>query len=433
MRKILVTFALLLLSHSLNAQWKKIADFKGENQGYTFGEQVSYVYFLDLPGPPRIGFAGTQSELYKTTNGGRSWTKSWGDGMIYGQYFVSGICFKDSLTGWFSMFGGDNVCSRTTDGGNSWTQLNVPDSSNWAEALYYCSGTNRLFISMPDAMEVSSDLGDSWKSVTNFGAGGISFSNDSMGIATAYPTVKTIGIIQTTDGGLVWTIVDTLAACHQPLAIPNMPICFEADALRIIIRRSDDYGRTWRVIKDFGPNEDSNFNEIGPFGTGIIRGDLSHLFIQADSSIFMSIDQGVTWLNEHGPGSLGCVGADNDKFYSANGVTIAGSNISTNGANGTNGIEEGGGLWEEIWPTSGVAERADTASSFRVFPNPAGSSITVERASGLVAVYDPLGRSCTTPQPPPWKGGGVVLDVSGLPSGMYFVSDGVQRTKFIKE
>ncbi len=428
MRKILVTIALLLLSHSLNAQWRKIAEFQVpvglEN---IVGEYITSIYFLDLPGPPRIGFVGTEPDLWKTTNGGTTWLNV-GGGTQHNtsfEYYVTDICFKDSLTGWFSMFGGTDACYRTTDGGNSWTQLRVPDSNYGAVSIYYNPNTNRLFLGMADGgVQVSTDIGNTWHLVTSAEAGGFSFWNDSMGIASAYPTDSTVGIMRTTDGGLSWILVDMLADGNQPLAIPGTSIGFEADRGRIIIRRSDDYGQTWRVLKDFGPLQDSQVTSLAPYGTGMIRGDLSRLYIQTDSGIYVSIDSGYTWKFDGGPTYF--TNFSNDRFYSVDGITFAGMTYG-------DGILKGGGLWEEIWPTSGVAERADTVSSFRVFPNPAGSSVTVEGASGPVAVYDPLGRSCTTPQPPPWKGGGVVLDVSGLPSGMYFVSDGVQRTKFIKE
>ncbi len=76
----------------------------------------------------------------------------------------------------------------------------------------------------------------------------------------------------------------------------------------------------------------------------------------------------------------------------------------------------------------------------RIVPNPAGNEITIVVAGSgdynTFVISDPLGRSYTvptTPQPPPWKGGGVVLDISSLPAGVYFVSDGVSGARFVKE
>ena len=78
-------------------------------------------------------------------------------------------------------------------------------------------------------------------------------------------------------------------------------------------------------------------------------------------------------------------------------------------------------------------------------PNPAGDEITVQLSGNVqpsIAMYDALGRSVpvppTTPQPPPiplrFIGGGVELNVSGVPSGIYYLrfsSEGYVQTRRI--
>jgi photosystem II stability/assembly factor-like uncharacterized protein len=423
--KIAIVLLCTFFCSTASAQWEKIANFKGLNEQDTFVEEVTCVYFLDLPGPPRVGFAGTSSDLFKTTDGGKSWIHVWGDSSFGGDgYYVTGICFKDSLTGWFSMFGYTDPCYRTTDGGNTWTELSVPYPNYGAISAYYDSGINRLFLGMGDTgTEVSTDLGDTWQFVTSIEAGGFSFWNDSVGIACAYPTDSTSGIMRTTDGGLIWNVVDTVACGVQPLAILGTPTCFESDNERIIIRRSDDYGQTWRVIKDFGPNSDC---------TGIIRGDTTRLYIQMDSSMYVSTDQGITWFNDGGPGSMGDVGAHDGIFYSAKGVSIVGSTTltdDTGGMHGTQGIVEGGGLWEEIWPTAGVAESgvASSNNGISVFPNPASDELQIMGSQpGEVHLFDLMGRERMNAVT---NGTGATLDVSHLEDGMYFLRSGSELAK----
>jgi len=65
-----------------------------------------------------------------------------------------------------------------------------------------------------------------------------------------------------------------------------------------------------------------------------------------------------------------------------------------------------------------------------IYPNPATKEITVVAAVGehhMFVIYDPLGRSHTVPQ------NDNVLDISLLPAGVYFVSDGMSGAKFVKE
>ncbi len=74
-----------------------------------------------------------------------------------------------------------------------------------------------------------------------------------------------------------------------------------------------------------------------------------------------------------------------------------------------------------------VANDGATKSSFQVYPNPAKTTLTIGAHIGPVTIVDPLGRNYEVKQI------GSTLDISTLPSGVYFVSDGVNRAKFVKE
>ncbi|HLG33276.1 MAG TPA: S8 family peptidase [Bacteroidia bacterium] len=76
--------------------------------------------------------------------------------------------------------------------------------------------------------------------------------------------------------------------------------------------------------------------------------------------------------------------------------------------------------------------------SIRIFPNPAGKEIKVQKAKGKiesVEVWDLFGKKCLTPTLS--KGEGVRIDVSSLPAGMYFVKmkteKGIVVTKIVIE
>ncbi len=62
-----------------------------------------------------------------------------------------------------------------------------------------------------------------------------------------------------------------------------------------------------------------------------------------------------------------------------------------------------------------------------IFPNPATNEIKISSDDGSISISDPLGRSYEV------KRNGNTLDVSALPAGVYFVSDGRGRAKFVKE
>lgn len=80
--------------------------------------------------------------------------------------------------------------------------------------------------------------------------------------------------------------------------------------------------------------------------------------------------------------------------------------------------------------TSGVASAQNPTTTFSIFPNPAADKVTIFTTSNHHAhftISDPLGRSYVLPQ------NGNVLDISSLPSGVYFISDGINGAKFVKE
>src|ERR1035441_3956690 len=69
------------------AQWRPLI---------TSNFQFTSIYFLDLPGPPRIGFAGGggDSNFFKTTDGGYSWVRVIVPPLAF---IVTDMEFKESL------------------------------------------------------------------------------------------------------------------------------------------------------------------------------------------------------------------------------------------------------------------------------------------------------------------------------------------------
>ena len=413
MRSIFIAVALTLLYNSVHAQWRKIADFGGES------EYITCVYFLDLPGPPRIGFVGTGTNLYKTTDGGNTWTKEWGTG-YYSLYYVTDICFKDSMTGWFTVFGDTDACYRTTDGGSSWEE--ILSSPYGGLGIYYSQKSSSVFLSLADdsGMRYSSDLGNTWKPIIDTETGGISFFSDLIGIATAYPPYPdtasspdtNYGFFHTSDGGLTWHFLSGPFS-KSPLSVVGSATCFAATQARTSVWRSDNYGGNWRKIADFGSLLDSIGNQLTPYCTGYIKGNLRRLSIQTDSGMYVSTDSGVTWRNDGGPSYI--TNFSNDNFYSAKGVTIAGMTYS-------DGAVESGGLWEETWPQSGVTpSQSISAANISVYPNPTAGLVTITGASGPVEVENVLGESVMRNASCVTRNGNVELDLSPLPAGTYFV------------
>jgi hypothetical protein len=71
--------------------------------------------------------------------------------------------------------------------------------------------------------------------------------------------------------------------------------------------------------------------------------------------------------------------------------------------------------------------REEKASPLRVYPNPASTVLHVEGSVGPLSVLDEFGQT----YPAQMMDG--ALDVSSLSPGVYFVTDGKRKTRFVKE
>jgi hypothetical protein len=77
--------------------------------------------------------------------------------------------------------------------------------------------------------------------------------------------------------------------------------------------------------------------------------------------------------------------------------------------------------------SSGISSPVISQNNLTIFPNPATNEIQINSSERNISILDPLGRSYETNR------SGNTLDISSLPSGVYFVSNGHTRAKFVKE
>jgi hypothetical protein len=268
------------------AQWVKLNDF---------GEQITALKFIDLPGTPRIGFVATRSKTYvatiwRTSDGGLTWANTT---ISTPASNIVSFTFKDSLTGWGASWGG--YIYKTTDGGLNWSSLPAP---HWAsyDAIYYHVGTKRLFLSgdsNPDDY-VSADDGTTWNEYF-WGTGnvytaysGFAFSDSLHGIVASWETNPNY---YTTDGGITWSPAKSYPGGFQPTALSGTLTFFDMDFDGVGLARSDDGGVTWTNAYFFPTRTNLN-----------IEGDTALLVTQSDSNgVYISIDRGVTWTNICGP------------------------------------------------------------------------------------------------------------------------------------
>ncbi len=310
----------------LEKQWQSLG---------AFPSGVECVYFLDLPGPPRIGFLGSGGTLFRTSNGGASWVPV----LTNANIFPSDFTFENADTGWFANFlpVGSPVY-ETTDGGLTWAALAAP--APYPTSIYYNRSDGLLLLSsweeppQPGTVSISSDGGSNWSIVAkNAPFNGFAFMNGDSGVVTE----KENGLLRTTDGGHSWIGAASFPSeTWQPDPDTIRRLIWAASergpnasgvGLRppgtAVLFKSTDFGNTVPVVG------------VIPSITGTMcEGSCGALYLQAESydsirlqSMLQSSD-GISWTPLFdSKGQPGPINVEDTRFYVKGDYIFAGGTV----------------------------------------------------------------------------------------------------------
>lgn len=300
---------LMLLPLGLHATWEKFSSLKdsvASSPTQAYNGWCAY-FFSEMRG--LVGFTGSSLYgIWLTNDGGKSWKRA----SIPPGYanWITQISMTDSLRGWASLEGSDNLPSVwiTTDGGNSW----APRGNGVNFSCIYETPAAVIVTSrnLSGFGQISYNKGQSFSSnvfpITN----GVDFVDAQHGVITGF---KDTPWQRTTDGGISWlTITPQIrgeawsvfgdkttgyfyaAGERDPLIRPNGGPYSD-------VLRSTNFGKDWQVIHTF------------PFYTnGHIFGAKGHLYVQIEETsqnpiqyrtagLYRSDDGGFTWKSVGGP------------------------------------------------------------------------------------------------------------------------------------
>ena len=286
-------FTLVLFQSSIGSgQWRRVLNCPGS--------PVYSVYFLDdSSGVPIVGFVALKNQVWRTSDGGSTWTKV-SDKILTGSQFA----FKDSLIGWCADRGGNLF--MTMDGGWTWSTLSV---NHRCEGVYYNNISKRLFYASwgnGSGAAYSDNDGFTWTQIVDdkYGHNTVEFTSGNNGIINS---ISTVGepFLMTNDGGLTWSQLPFAQESWQILGIWGTNTYFAAcEATGSGLNRTDDGGITWHAITSSYPYIQSQL-------TGDIHGDLCRMYLQTYGStspaqsngIYRSVDEGESWQFIGGPGN----------------------------------------------------------------------------------------------------------------------------------
>jgi len=181
----------------------------GERSGWhlqqTVGRVLKAVSFAD----PLNGFAAAElGAVYRTTNGGQSWTTVMNLGFPYYWYGVQAFSAQRALVVGFQNQSGAGVARWTDNGGVTWTSDLVIDPSNWLMGLRFADALHGIAYGNSGYVYVTQNGGRNagdWTKVTTdpehgWLAGNFTFRTDMHAYAAG------IKFCHSADGGYTWDI-----------------------------------------------------------------------------------------------------------------------------------------------------------------------------------------------------------------------------------
>ena len=217
-------------------------------------------------------FAGTGAGIYRSTNGGQSWTNV---NSAYASCFVQ----KGS-----EIFAGCYYGVRkSSDGGITWTN---PDSSLTSN-IEHMVVRDSVIYAAGGGMFRSTDDGATWAVIQNgLGYGQTTVTGLTL-VGTELFASTLSGVVRSTDGGNSWSTVtgtgDILDATSSIAALDSTILVGWAGG----IIRSTDGGNTW-----IWPGTD------GPSYSGMVWSivmDSAYSYVGTQNAVLLSTDRGVTW------------------------------------------------------------------------------------------------------------------------------------------
>lgn len=377
---ILFVTALVLLPRHVHAQWTKV------NASRLVNTYMYDVEFISSTVGHAIGINSSGTFIYRTTDGGSTWTSLKGMGLLPASFE-----FLDENTGIAGGKGTKCKCmaiSRTTDGGATWTLDSIPSADGV--------------------------VGE----IDGYGVNAMSFSDASTGYSVGLNGM----ILKTIDGGMNWLRQDIGNETDfvSDISSPSPEAAYavaapDLSSASYIFYRTINGGATWSRVPDFIDN--AAFQEV-QFLTpqiGFVGG-----YTQQNAIIYKTTDGGANWKRTY-------AGPQGEVIY---GIEFENQNVGY--AVGSNGIilrtTDGGESWlqepsgtTEVLPNisiingtafvvgskgsllrreseaSGVAPDRTGDKSSVLTPNPITTSALVSHpelgaSGGSLVFYDFLGR-----------------------------------------
>ncbi len=375
---------LLLRSNDGGMSWAEQPSGQPDQQ-YAF--QNSWVSLVDQIDSLNVVAVGDSGLILRTTNAGQTWIQQLG---LKTMARPNEISFSDSLNG--IIVGSGPTMITTSDGGKHWDS--IPNFTDEFLSSCHCFGKGQ-FAALKYAYGHLFKTSDNWSTIDSVSI------PDLAGTGAVFSTIRFAG-------------EDTIIAFGTVSGNNPAPL----------IERTTDGGAHWAIALDSAAGIYQGISCMSEIGHDTI---LAGSFVALDKYL-MSTDNGVSWsidslIFQHSSDTQ----ADYARAISRlpNGSFVAVFALLDLG-------EEGGYLLRSTTANASVESYVPIISNSQIYPSPATTSVTITTfgAGSTVHLLDILGREVLHEVVP--ANGQLTLDVSPLPPGTYYVSEGHTEVKFVK-
>ena len=310
-----------------------LAAFDTNAQGGWIALNTSYtgnfkdVYFVSATTGFAVGGNNSTGVVYKTTNGGSSWTAT----TIPGSSLES-VWFVNSSTGYIA--GTNGKVYKTTNGGSSWLVQNTGTTVHFKSVQFPISTTG--FAAGGTTLIKTINSSSSWSSITLPSAGsntlsnGAFFTTSSQGVVYGSYNFFNGWIAYTSNGGTSWALpVYTTPAAINDVYFPSASVGYAVGNAGWIYKTTNG-GSSWTSLSS---GTTKNFN-------GVFFFDNNTGFAVGDSGLIMkTTNGGSSWINQSiatvfplqdvfaASTSIAYISGDNNKIYK---TTSGGTSLSVN-------------------------------------------------------------------------------------------------------